>query len=120
MWDNEIAEVFDLWGGETIARYFEAIRYRQQLTPNEMFAYRAADIKKVSGLSYKKQLHAKKVLVGSGWLETQRVNDGNGTKQCFVLTALAKEATSHIPHRRDTNFLRTRFQELRGMHFSGK
>lgn len=119
MWDHEVAECFDLWKdnkhlvhGELCARYFEALRFRQQLTPGESFIYKASKIEEMSGLSYKRQLKARSVLEGSGFIEAKRVRNGKGTAISFRLTELAREATGHIPHKRDAKLLKLHFANL--------
>lgn len=109
IWDDEVAECFDLRAGKEhlidgklCARYFEAIRYRQQLTPRKSFAFKSTAIKDISGLSYKQQLKAKKVLEGSGWIETDRIRKGKGTVLTFLVTKLARDAIGHIAHPQDT------------------
>lgn len=110
IWDEEIADCFDLWGGRKIAVYFEALRYRQQLTKGEFFAYASSHLERNTGLTYKQQLSAKKVLEGSGWIETTRKqNHKKGSSLYYRLTDLAFEATKHIKRPRNLKDLR---QEL--------
>jgi len=108
IWDEEIADCFSLWGGRKIAIYFEALRYRQQLfKQDEYFPYSATSLEKNIGLTYKQQLHAKKVLEGSGWLETRRKqNTKKGSALFYRVTELAREATSHIKRPRDITELK--------------
>lgn len=117
IWDEEIAECFELWNphprkrtsvrlmnGKLCARYFEAIRYRQQLTPGVSFVYRADVIEAVAGLTRRQQVDAKKILEGSGWIETTKTAGGLR----FWVTDLARQATGHIRHPIDKDLVRKR------------
>ena len=107
IWDEEIADCFSLWGGRKIAIYFEALRYRQQLFKDEFFPYSAVSLEKNSGLTYKQQLYAKKVLEGSGWVDTRRKqNTKKGSALFYKITELAFEATGHIRRPRNLTELR--------------
>lgn len=107
--DREVAECFDSWEGEDIARFYEALRFREQLSPGKLFIFKATDIRKYSGLPIKRQLEAKRVLVGSGWIETVRTQIG----MLYRITPLAKDATKLIPHRRNLTAARKAFAQKR-------
>ncbi len=101
MYDDDVEECFD----KPIAIFFEAIRYRQQLTPGEFFTFTADKIQVKSGLTYKQQLRARKWLTGLGecsWIETMRKRgkDG-GTVLDYKVTAFAKEVLKHNVYKRD-------------------
>jgi len=107
IWDSEVAECFELFGGQKTAMYFEALRYRQQLKKGQLFAYSVEDIKKSTGLSYEAQKRAKDVLVGTGWIKAERRTQANGGNvQCFQLAELAYEATKKTPRRRNVFAMR--------------
>jgi hypothetical protein len=97
IWDDEVAECFDLWDGQKVAAYFECLRYRQQLTPGQPFIVRTMDVKTLTGLSQWSQQNARIVLEGSGWIKAKA--SGRGFE--VTITDLAREATRHIPHKKD-------------------
>lgn len=108
--DDEVKECFDLKigrrhliDGTLVARYFEALRFRQQLKPRTPFVFKSEDIRQVSGLSYKRQLKARKVLVGSGWISARFVRADNGTVLQYEITDLGREAIRHIRHPQNMN-----------------
>lgn len=98
-WDDEVAECFDLWGGVKVAAYFEALRYRQQLTPDEYFSLPSNTIEHLTGLTRHQQRTSRGVLEGSGWIELRTFIN----RIEYRLTALARKATGHIPHRVSTS-----------------
>jgi hypothetical protein len=106
VWDKEVAECFELWGGQTIATYFECLRYKQQITPDKGFVLSSREIQQQTGLGLWKQQNARKVLEGSGWIETQRDRDGIR----FAITDLARDAIKHIPHKRNVADIYKRFR----------
>lgn len=103
LYDEDVQEVF----GVSVAVYFEALRYRQQLHVGEFFAYGAADITRRTGLSYKQQLRAHKVLRDREWVETGRsIKNGGGTVTLFRLTDLALEVVKDTPRKRSARQIR--------------
>lgn len=100
LFDEDVSDVFRAFG-LSIAVYFEALRYRQQLKPGHFFAYPTEDITKNTGLSYKQQLRAHKVLKSCEWIETDRVRaSGGGTVTIFRVTELAYEAIKDTRRKR--------------------
>lgn len=114
-WDIEVAECFDLWGGEKIAAYFEALRYRQQLTPGVYFPLSTGTIEHLTGLTRHQQRTSREVLVGSGWIDTRMFTNLIE----YRLTALAREATKHIPHKHSSEEIYARIGLSTG-RFTGK
>lgn len=86
LYDEDAEEVFGL----SVAIYFEALRYRQQLRPGEFFTYETKDVTKNTGLTYKQQLRAHKVLIAAGWIESKRTyRERGGTAVLFRITNIA-------------------------------
>ena len=97
LYDQDAEEVFGL----PVAIYFEAIRYRQQLKPGEFFTYQTKDMTKNTGLTYKQQLRAHKLLVAAGWLETRRTfRERGGTITLFRITGVAMDITKNTSRKR--------------------
>lgn len=97
LYDEDVQEIFGL----SIAIYFEALRYRQQLKPSEFFAYDTYDITRNTGLTYKQQLRAHKVLAAASWIDTRRGwNEKGGTVTLFCITVLALDIAKDTPRKR--------------------
>ncbi len=106
VWDKEVAECFELWGGQNVAIYFECLRYRQQIAPKDSFVLSSKEIEAQSGLSLWRQQNARKILEGAGWIITQRDRDGIR----FTITDYAREATKHITHKRNISNLYAKYR----------
>lgn len=106
MFDDDVEECFD----KPIAIYFEALRYRQQLSPDDFFMYRTEDMQKRTGLSYKQQLRAHKWLLDTDWIEVVRKRDRNGGSILFFrITAFAKSLIKDTVRRRNATEFRQFF-----------
>lgn len=97
IWDDEVEEFFNEYGdGKIVAAYFECLRYRQQLTPDEWFTLSSVRIEELTGIRMWKQQNSRRILQGAGWIETQFSGHGYD----FFVTNVAREAIKHIPHKR--------------------
>lgn len=97
LYDEDVQEVFGL----PVAIYFEALRYRQQLKPGGFFSYETGDMTRNTGLSYKQQLRAHKLLKAAAWIETKRgFQDKGGTVTLFRLTDAALDIAKDTPRKR--------------------
>ena len=111
MWDDEVANVFELFGKVNTAKFFEAIRYRQQLHKEEgveqFFPYKAKDIEYRTGVSYKGQHKAREVLEATGWIEVERhATFRENSVLHYRVTEQAKKLIKDIRRRRDMSKLR--------------
>lgn len=121
IWDDDVAECFELFGGWRTAAYFEAIRYRQQLYKDRFFPMRAVDISNRTGLSYYHQKLAREVLEGTGWIETRKTMAGTtGSVLHFRLTELAFDAIKKTKRRRNTAGLRRKLVNSFGNNYSNR
>jgi hypothetical protein len=112
LYDEDVHEVFSFFGVE-VAIYFEAIRYRQQLTPGQFFQFTREDIRKRTDLTFKQQARVRRVLEATEWVETKRgYQKKGGTVTCFQLTEMAKDLIKKTPRKRDMS-------ELKGKYFIG-
>lgn len=103
VWDKEVEEFFDEYGnGQTIAVYFECLRYRQQLTPKQPFTISSKQVERQTGLKAWSQQNARRLLDAAGWIESHF--DGRGYTS--LVTDVGRQAVSHIKHRRSTIELR--------------
>jgi len=110
IWDDEIAECFELFGGHHTATYFEALRYRQQLTKDAWFSYKGREIRKNTGLTYKRQKLAKDVLEATGFIETQRHStQTHGNSLFFRLTDTAYDVIKHTKRRRNMTMIKAQY-----------
>ncbi len=107
--DNTVAEVFELFGGEDTALYYEAIRYRQQLYKKEScFFYKTEEIKGRTGLSEHKQRLAREVLSATEWLSVERTSNGFR----FHVLPTAYEATKGTQRRRNMREFWEKYVEI--------
>lgn len=99
VYDPEIADCFELFGGEKTAIFFEALRYRQQLFEGQFFSFKSSHIKKMTSLGYRLQIAAREVLEATGFIETRRCADGvsNSIMQ-YKITPSAFKAIAHTPY----------------------
>jgi hypothetical protein len=101
MYDEDVHEVFDTFGVE-VPIYFEAIRYRQQIVPEEFFPFTRAQIQKNTDLTPKQQARTRRILTATGWLETRRgFNRKGGTVTLFRITNFARSLIKDTPRRRN-------------------
>lgn len=112
MFDEDVHEVFREFGVE-VAIFFEAVRYRQQLDKDHFFPFKIADIKSSTGLTYRQQLRARRVLESTGWIITKR---GLGSIVYYKVTDLAKKLIKHTPRKRS----RAEMAQIRVKRFSKK
>ena len=77
IYDEDVFDTFSSFG-VGIAIYFEAIRYRQQLTPDSPFPFRRSAIEDKTGLTIYQQRRARNLLATVGWLEVERRSSANG------------------------------------------
>lgn len=96
-YDDEVADCFD----QSIAIYFEAIRFRAQLyDKEEFFPMSSKDIQETTGLSYRKQRRAHLWLEGTDeypfdmggckWIETKRLSTKGKNVLHFRITPFAR------------------------------
>ena len=106
IWDDEVAEFFYEFGnGHVIAAYFECLRYRQQLTPRKPFQMSSKDIERIAGIKMWQQQNARRVLEGSGWIESRMT--GRGFE--FLITDVARDVIKHLPHKIDPGVMRANY-----------
>jgi len=109
MYDEEVHEVFGLFGSE-VAIYFEAIRYRQQLTPDQYFGFSREDIKKRTDLTFKQQARVRRILEAMEWLDTKKgYQKKGGTVTTFKVTDMAKDLIKKTPRKRDLSELKGKY-----------
>lgn len=111
MWDDEVANVFQLFGRVNTAKFFEALRYRQQLHKEDgveqFFPYKAKEIEYRTGVTYKGQHKARAVLEATGWIEVERhATARENSVLHYRITEQAKELLKGIRRRRDMSKLR--------------
>lgn len=111
MWDDELANVFELFGKVSTAKFFEALRYRQQLHKEDgvekFFPYKAKEIEYRIGISYKGQHKARAVLEATGWIEVERhATRTQNSVLHYRITEQAKTLLKDIKRRRDVSKLR--------------
>ena len=111
MWDDEVAEVFELFGRERTAKFFEALRYRQQLYKKDgkeqFFPYKAKDIHRNTGVGYKPQQRARKVLEATGWIEVKKhATAKENSVLHYRITDQAKELIKDIRRKRNMSAMR--------------
>ena len=114
LYDEDVHEVFSSFG-VNIPVFFEALRYRQQLTPEGAFPYPARDMERMTGLTYKQQLRAHKILETTGWIQTNRRRAiKGGTITYFYVTEFARGLIKNTVRKRSMAEIKRNFVKSLG------